>query len=1426
MSDAAPTQPPEDLIDILNRWIETETWEKSREMLEQHHELLLSDDAFALLDTRLSESAVSSEENNDEIEVLKRHRTLLETARGESIEVAYAFTLETSLLVQAIEAMLGAQNSAELFEQVEQHPILLTQEGIEAIARYIEQLQQDNQTDIAEALQERFDTLIRAIESAASSNDTESDDLTKLLLQWIHTPSWNESRTMLAANAGLLLTDDAIAALDTLLAINTDNEGATKILRQHRVMLETARMQSIDAAYSDLLMSQPLEEAFAAIYQANGQGDLYRAIALHPILLDDHTLQILLHRVDEIEQTGNVAVAKALRMRLEEVQRIRQPQEPTRREISSSLLYEDEPRQIDIGATERSIAVGRITDSSIQQININLENYRPEMKWLPPKRQAFKDRKTFVGRDELVKKLTHYLIGGENVAITGVVQTATLRGMGGIGKTYLARKLAIELQDTFPGGCIWLDLGPSVRERADIKAPLSQLVKRVFNGDTPIPLSGDFDLEMVASWLEQTAPGRMLVVLDDVWHQEPLRLLDQALPANAVRLITTRYARIADTMGGYKETLSKLSITDGLTLIEDRLNCPHDSPYQDTLTQLVKLLDGHALALDIAAALIEKPAHIDMILKKLEDGIGRGELANLRIPQYREDEEERDTNLEKSLALSYDMMNVEQRRRFRTLGIFAPETPITTEVAAAIWNMEELEEAQTALDELESLALLTEDPDALTLAYRLHGLLQVYAHALLEHVDELRGASWAHAQYYATIAWQAEQATPKDYPLLDQHIQNLLTALKWSIDNEPNLFTELLDGSTQFFLLRGQSELLEKYLPEAIEVADTLGNQVRQANLLQSLGDLERRLGNIDQARAHYDAALPLYQAERSKYGETGVYMSLGDIFIAQREWAQAQTYYEQALALFVIERDPLGQANTLIDLGSARFELGDHDQGMDNVRQAATLFLENRQDEWVQRAHLSIIEMRVRTIPRVVNIETFVLDEKLLKLFATTESMQDMLDLVKQHPQLLLISRKKLPTPHDDKDINQHLDESIEMLVAVRSAVLQQSRAAKVLADFAQADWETRHQMLTKQATVLLNEQIEPVIDLFIWVDAQDDSDIAGFWESLHTLLRRCRTWGSDAVFYFELYMRLGDAIDIPPIYEVRVMQIAILLLNQEGDANKPEQAIEMMQALLDQLTSGTPQLFEAALLYDLARTIYALPKDHPKRKEELIVNYCQEALSLYPAATWPLTIAFLQSLLGDILIEQGRYEEALEPLAVASQTLLIQEGDQTDAVAPLSSYAFVLNMLQRTEEALQAYNQAIELLPDSSALLYARATILIHARRLDDAEDDLKRAAELDGNEASPELWLYRAQLAVARGDGSLTELMLNEVRTRSDAFNLTLLHAQGAWLRGEISIAQEALQTAFDEADEGDRTAIRREMQQLFAEHPDLPMLNYSF
>ena len=291
----------------------------------------------------------------------------------------------------------------------------------------------------------------------------------------------------------------------------------------------------------------------------------------------------------------------------------------------------------------------------------------------------------------------------------------------------------------------------------------------------------------------------------------------------------------------------------------------------------------------------------------------------------------------------------------------SPPRRITVEAAAAVWNIDNLDDAQNALLELVDLALLSEIQEADGISYRQHGLLRVYAHALLETTGELHNACRAHAQYYMDLAWHAETSTPKGYPLLDQHIQNLQAALEWTVDHEPELFARLMDGVEQFLRLRGQLTLLEAYLPKAVAAAKATGANIRQANLLKSLGDLESRLGNLDQARAHYDAALPLFRAERNRLGEANVYMRLGDIYLDQKNWQQARIFYEQAQPLYVAEREPLGQAGTLIDLGRIRFELGEHEQGILDVQEAAKLYHFARNEEWASRAEQYLAEMRSR---------------------------------------------------------------------------------------------------------------------------------------------------------------------------------------------------------------------------------------------------------------------------------------------------------------------------------------------------------------------------------------------------------------------------------------------------------------------------------
>ncbi len=574
-------------------------------------------------------------------------------------------------------------------------------------------------------------------------------------------------------------------------------------------------------------------------------------------------------------------------------------------------------------------------------------------RWHAPKPPPFD--KAFVGRQADLDTLIAHLFAGQDAAITGKATNAALQGMGGIGKTYLARKLGMELQKAFPGGVMWIEVGPQVSDEASAQVPLRKLASYIPDG---VPPAGRLHPEQLAALIEEHTQERLLVVFDDVWHQAPLRFLARALPANAVRLVTTRYANIAQTLGGKMVRLDRLSPQDGLALLEDRLDCRGDTSYRAELEQLVALLDGHALALDIAAALIKKRPScvraVQMVLDHLRQGIGHGKLSNLVLPPS----EERDENLEKTLALSYERMSAEQQRHFRATGVFAAEAPITVEAMGAVWDMNDLNDVQNGLFELVDLALLSEVEEKDDVSYRQHGLLRVYAYALLEKAGELAVTCRAHAQYYTDMVERTEVV---EHTRLEQHIQNLLVALEWTDDNDPVLFSELLDGLRQFFLNRGRSALLETYLPKAVAAAKATGNKFREANLLQSLGDLERRLGNIDEARAHYDAALPLFQSERARLGEASVYTRLGDMFVAQEDWTQARIYYEQALPLFLAEREPIGQANTLIDLGRARFELGEHDQGMLDVQEAARLYHFIRNDGWACRAEQYLAEMRRR---------------------------------------------------------------------------------------------------------------------------------------------------------------------------------------------------------------------------------------------------------------------------------------------------------------------------------------------------------------------------------------------------------------------------------------------------------------------------------
>ncbi len=812
-------------------------------------------------------------------------------------------------------------------------------------------------------------------------------------------------------------------------------------------------------------------------------------------------------------------------------------------DVQGTLLSGHFEGPVAVGA-RYEIGVANFSAVGDNAVAINLLNFGAvTLQWQRPQMIRPDLLEKVVGRRAELDALRDQLRPGADTShsATAIIgkRSGTVSGMPGVGKSTLAALYAAECADdpsAYPGGVLWLQLGPSYTTEASVQSALSALVALAYGGEgqrfqLDLPHLPPQTLEQIQRTLQNAiftpeavqfmlaGHGRLLVVVDDLWERSLWPAIRRALPAEAHILATTRDERVAHTVG-QTLPLGVLSPSDALALMAQELPAIPEA----LAGRLIRIVGAHPMALRIALGDLhpdDPPAEWAAALDRIADRLARG----LGVDPTALDDIEPERRLSAIFAYSYEALARSEplQRCFRALGCFAPdEAELTTAAVSAILTTPE-DETRTLLKTLRDRNLLRRVGQSDR--WQQHALLRSYA---LEQQTPAERLTWAerHARHYLAQMQAADDT--QTYYTLRPDLPNLRHAFAWAAGEGRALGLAQALLSNCANLLQSQNLGVE-YLAWAEQVkalAFHLGGAHEQGAALTSLGNalqaaatLGDRGARLRAALAAYDEALALLRDVPLAYATTqnnraNVLSDLASLPGEDRgaRLRAALAAYDEALAL---RRDvPLAYAQTqnnravlLRDLAS----LPGEDRGA-RLRAAladaaSAVFIFERAQ------HVQYIQIARRVLAGV--IVTMGLDEARAAWLALTPQPFPALPLELLFSALMeqagIGTQEEFLSRLQNDAVFRHQVEELAALIPSESPApdAAQALAGLLIAWIQTPDWSTSEAFAQEHAADLLTDEAEAVLELL----RQGNPNHRAIPQH-QTLLRRCREVGIEAAY------------------------------------------------------------------------------------------------------------------------------------------------------------------------------------------------------------------------------------------------------------------------------------------------------------------------
>ena len=420
----------------------------------------------------------------------------------------------------------------------------------------------------------------------------------------------------------------------------------------------------------------------------------------------------------------------------------------------------------------------------------------------------------------------------------------TLLGPGGVGKTRLAIGAGRRAIADFSDGVTLVDLS-SISDSAFVIASVASEVGA--------------EEGAVESILRSIGPKDMLLVLDNFEQ-----VLDAASDvaqllagAAGLKFLVTSQAPLRIS-GEQRFPVAPLSAnvaggdSPGLRLFIERAKevDPALVVDDDDIEQLVELLDGLPLAVELAAARANLLSPPEMV-ERLRVG-GRFAAKGSDVP-------DRHRSLEHALTWSYDLLEPTDKAAFRRLGVFSGGTTVAG--AEEVIGGEPVSDPLESIGELVDRSLLLPDPDGSGRMRMLDGVRK-FALERLDEANETARVASAFVEYYLAVGEEASDGLQSDrgewwQARLDTEHDNIREALRRLLnESDAEAGLTLLGNIWRFYQSRGLLVELELWLDRFFALPGSGDMTVGVIKGLMARGALRYWQSRFDDALEAYRVAV------------------------------------------------------------------------------------------------------------------------------------------------------------------------------------------------------------------------------------------------------------------------------------------------------------------------------------------------------------------------------------------------------------------------------------------------------------------------------------------------------------------------------------------------------------------------------------------